>query len=68
MGLSAAAANDPRAAELLSQRVRLEASIDSLRLQKTSMEEAKYQEALEDLLLKLAEVNKSLRALGGKKP
>lgn len=67
-GVTAAMASDPRAAELLAQRTRLEASIDSLKLQKKAMSEDRYQEALEALLLKLADVNKSLRSLTGRQP
>ncbi|MFN8572433.1 MAG: C13 family peptidase [Gemmatimonadaceae bacterium] len=67
-GLSAQAANDPRMAPLLAKRAELEGSIDSLRQRKASMREADYQNALEDLLVKLAQTNKSIRDLQGKQP
>lgn len=66
--VAAAVASDPRAAPLLAQKANLEASLDSLRAKKTSMKENDYQAALEALLLKLAETNKALRDLEGKKP
>lgn len=67
-GLSAQAANDPRAASLLAQRAGLESSIDSLRQRKGGMREAEYQAALEELLLKLAQTNRSIRELETRKP
>jgi hypothetical protein len=67
-GLSATAAADPRAATLLARQTRLQAQIDSLRLVKSSMSEAAYQKALEDLLLELSETASALRALGVRKP
>ncbi|MBV6521563.1 MAG: hypothetical protein MNPFHGCM_01702 [Gemmatimonadaceae bacterium] len=67
-GVSAAVASDPRAAALLEKRERIEASIDSLRLRKASIPESTYQQSLEDLVVKLAEVNRALKALEGKKP
>lgn len=68
MGLSAVAARDPRAAALLAQRTSLEASIDSLRARKASLAQQAYEDALESLLVKLAETNKALREFEGKKP
>ena len=63
MGLSAVTARDPRAAELLVVRRRLETSIDSLRVQKETMGEQAYELALETLLVQLAETNKALREI-----
>jgi len=65
-GVSASA--DPRAAALIAKQTRLQSQIDSLRLVKSSMPEAAYQKALEDLLLELAETANALRALGVRKP
>lgn len=67
-GLTAAAAMDPRASPLLATRARLQASIDSLRLQKQSMAEPAYEQALESLLVKLAETNKALRDIEARRP
>jgi hypothetical protein len=67
-GLTATAANDPRAAGLLATQKRLEAQLDTLRAAKGVMKDADYQKALEDLLLKIAENASALRALGVKKP
>ncbi len=67
-GVSAALANDPRAVELLATQRRLQAQIDSLRAFKASMKEDDYQQALDPLLLKLAETSRALRALEPKKP
>jgi hypothetical protein len=66
--LSSAAKNDPRAAALLAERESLQARIDSLRARKSSMKEAEYSQALEGLLLKLAETSKAIRELEAKKP
>jgi hypothetical protein len=65
---SAAAAANPRVAELLATERRLQAQLDSLRLSKGVMPEADYQKALEDLLVKLSETSAELRALGVRKP
>jgi hypothetical protein len=67
-GLSAEAASNPRVAELLATQSRLQARLDSLRLLKTSMKEAEYEAALEDILTKIAENATTLRALGVRKP
>jgi hypothetical protein len=67
-GLSAEAASNPRVAELLATQSRLQARLDSLRLLKTSMKEAEYEAALEDILTKIAENASTLRALGVRKP
>lgn len=66
--LSAAAKNDPRVSTLLAERESLQARIDSLRARKSSMKEADYSQALEGLLLKLAETSKAIRELEAKKP
>jgi len=68
VGLSAAAASDPRVAELLATQARLQAQLDSLRLAKGIMPEAEYQKALEDVLTKISENASALRALGARKP
>jgi hypothetical protein len=67
-GVTAAAANDPRVAELLATQARLQKEIDSLRVVKAAMPEAEYEKALEARLLKLAEATQALRALGVRKP
>ena len=66
--LSAAARNDPRIATLLAERESLQARIDSLRARKSSMKDAEYSQALEPLLLKVAETSKAIRELEAKKP
>ena len=65
---TATASNDPRAAALLATQAKLEAQLDSLRLQKGVMPEAQYDRALEDLLTKISENAAALRALGVRKP
>jgi len=67
-GLSAAAASDPRVAGLLATQSRLQSQLDSLRLAKGIMKEEQYENALEDLLTKIAENASALRALGVRKP
>ena len=67
-GLSAAAASDPKVAELLATQSRLQAQLDSLRLAKGVMPEKEYEKALEDLLTKIAENASTLRAMGVRKP
>jgi hypothetical protein len=67
-GVTAALANDPRAAELLATQTRLQAQVDSLRALRSGMKEDDFQKLLEPLLLKLAETNQALRALQVKKP
>jgi hypothetical protein len=67
-GLNAAAAADPRAVALLATQAKLEAQLDSLRLQKGVMPEAEYQKELEDLLTRISENASALRALGVRKP
>jgi hypothetical protein len=53
---------------LLALRRRLETSIDSLRSQKSTLTDRAYEDALESLLVKLAETTKALREIEGKKP
>lgn len=67
-GANAALATDPRAADLLATQRRLQAQLDSLRLGKAAMPEREYEQRLEDLLLKLAETSRALRALEPRKP
>ncbi len=67
-GVSAAAAADPRVANLLSTQSKLQSQLDSLRLAKGIMKEDQYEKALEDLLTKIAENASALRALGVRKP
>jgi hypothetical protein len=66
--LSSGARNDPRAAALVAERESLQARIDSLRARKATMKDADYSQALEGLLLKLAETSKAIRELEAKKP
>lgn len=68
VGVNAALASDPRAAELLATQRRLQVQLDSLRLGKSAMPEREYEQRLEDLLLKLAETARALRALEPRKP
>lgn len=56
---------DPRAATLLAERDSLEAAVAALRLKKTAMPDAQYAEALEKLLVQIAERTAAIRALGG---
>lgn len=66
--MSAAAASNPRVAELLATETRLQAQLDTLRLSKDIIPEAEYSRQLEDLLVKIAETSAALRALGVRKP
>jgi hypothetical protein len=68
VGLSGAAASDPRVAALLASQSRLQAQLDSLRLAKGIMKEAEYEKALEDILTRISENASALRALGVRKP
>jgi hypothetical protein len=63
-----AASNDPRVAALEREKDALEARIDSLRRRKASMDSTAYENALEDLLVQLAEKNKSIRDAAGGRP
>lgn len=67
LGGSAVAA-DPRAAKLLADRRDVEARIEALRAKRSAMSEAEYQQAIEPLMVQLAETTRALRALEGKKP
>ena len=67
-GVSATLAADPKAAELLATRQRIQAQIDSLRAQKAMMKEDDFQRALEPLLVDLAMATQALKALEKKKP
>ena len=58
------AANDPRVAALVRQRVQLEGRVDSLRRRKAEMKAAEYEQALEALLLDLARTNQQIRRGG----
>jgi hypothetical protein len=65
---AAVAANDPRAAALLADKARLDARLDSLRTRKANMPEADYQRELEALLVLIAENDRAIKALEGRKP
>lgn len=67
-GVSGVASTDPRAMRLVEERRVLEARIDSLRARRGSLSESDYQQALEPLMLDLAEKTRALKALEGKKP
>lgn len=62
------ASDDPAVAALLGTRRELENEISALRARKATVDSASYERQLEDLLLKLAETNQSIRAAQGKKP
>jgi hypothetical protein len=68
VGLSGAAASDPKVGALLAMQSKLQAQLDSLRFAKGVMPEKEYEKALEDLLTKIAENASELRALGVRKP
>lgn len=61
-------AADPRAAKLLAERRELEGRLEALRARRTTMSEDAYQQALEPLMVELAEKARALKALEGKKP
>lgn len=61
-------AADPRAATLLAERRELEGRLEALRARRTTMSEDAYQQALEPLMVALAEKARALKALEGKKP
>jgi hypothetical protein len=65
---AAVAASDPRAATLLAEKSRLDARLDSLRARKPNMAEAEYQRELEAILLLIAENDRAIKALEGRKP
>lgn len=54
---------DPRVAGLLVRRDSLQRAVEALRARKAQMSEAKYEEALERVLLSLATLNRDIRAL-----
>ncbi|MEO6447263.1 MAG: C13 family peptidase [Gemmatimonadaceae bacterium] len=63
-----ALAADPRAATLLAERRKVEGALDALRGRRASMSESAYQDALEPLMLSLAEISGALRALEARTP
>jgi hypothetical protein len=67
-GVTAAAAADPKVAELLATQSRLQSQLDTLRLAKGVMPEAEYDKKLEDLLIRISENASNLRTLGVRKP
>jgi hypothetical protein len=62
-----AGANDPQLASLYQDKFALEDQIDALRTKKTSMTSDAYDDALEDLLVRLARKAKSIREIEGRK-
>ena len=62
-----AGANDPRLASMYKDKFALEDQIDSLRTKKPSMTSDAYDDALEELLVKLARTAKSIREMEGRK-
>lgn len=60
-----AGASGPSSGPLAQERQRLNESIEALRLKKTTLPEAEYNQQLEALLLKLAEVQDRIDAAGG---
>ncbi len=65
---SAPAVSDPRVASLLAERQQLETQVEALRRRKESMSAAAYTDALEKLLVDIAEHTRRIRALSGGKP
>jgi hypothetical protein len=59
--------NDPHVQDLVHQRDALEQQVAALRLRKSTMDAAQYDQELEKLLLALAEKTKALQALEGRK-
>ena len=57
---------DPRIAVLVAERQELESQVGALRGRKASMDSTVYENALERLLLLLAEKSQAIRAAGGK--
>ena len=62
-----AGANDPRLASMYKDKFTLEDQIDSLRTKKSTMAPDAYDDALEQLLVKLARTAKSIREMEGRK-
>jgi hypothetical protein len=56
---------DPRAAPLIAERSALEAEVEALRRRKDGMSSASYLDALEALLVRIAEKTAAIRALTG---
>ncbi len=63
----AAASADPRVATLVAERQALEAEVAALRGKKASMTANAYEDALERLLLAIAEKTQAIKAAGGGK-
>lgn len=59
------ASGNPKVAALLAERQALESQVAALRAQKGTMDSARYEEALEKLLLAIAEKTAAIKAAGG---
>jgi hypothetical protein len=64
-GPPAAGADDPRVRALVAERVALEEQLAALRGRKATMSETQYEDALERLLVLIAEKSAEIRAAGG---
>ncbi|MEO8480490.1 MAG: hypothetical protein ABI542_12775 [Gemmatimonadota bacterium] len=61
------ASTDPRVVALVASRSALEADVEALRRRKGDMAESAYLDALEGLVVRIAEISKQIRALDGSK-
>lgn len=63
---ASAASDDPRVVALVAELKALEEQLERLKARKASMPEAAYDEALETLLVAIAEKSAAIRAVGGR--
>jgi hypothetical protein len=63
---AAASSADPRVVALVAERKALEEQVERLKARKASMPAAEYEEALETLLVAIAEKSVAIRAAGGR--
>lgn len=61
------ASTDPRVVALVASRSALEADVEALRRRKGDMSESAYLDALEGLVVRIAEISKQIRSLDGSK-
>ncbi|MEW5978094.1 MAG: C13 family peptidase [Acidobacteriota bacterium] len=57
-------ADQPELWALVEQKQKIEAAIQKLKYQKTTLEEGRYQQDMESLLIQLAQTNKKIREMG----
>lgn len=64
-GMTARQAEDPELARLVTRRQGLQAELDALRGRRQEMQEAAYLEALEEILVQIAEIDRQIRERTG---